>query len=116
MVKAGTPRPSNSAAHHIVGDTSKRAKIARDILRKHGIDIDDALNGVFLPNRSNMDKTARGILHNGKHPNAYFDSVNDLIRNADNAGGKEAVLKTIDRIKNRLLESPRDASWGELFG
>ena len=38
-------RPANSAAHHLVGDTSKKAQIARDILKKHGIDIDSAANG-----------------------------------------------------------------------
>ena len=64
MVADGTPRPANTAAHHIVGDTSKGAQPARDILKKHGIDVDDARNGVFLPNRNNVDEALSGIKHN----------------------------------------------------
>ncbi|MEE4716347.1 RHS repeat-associated core domain-containing protein [Pseudomonas alliivorans] len=116
MTKAGTPRPANSAAHHIVGDTSMLADPARKVLAKHDIDVDDAVNGVFLPNRNNIDPALPGILHNGRHPNSYFESVNELIINADRAGGKPMVLKTIDKIRSTLLASPRDAQWSDLFG
>ncbi|PFW55221.1 hypothetical protein COL27_32760, partial [Bacillus sp. AFS075960] len=75
MEKSGVTRPANSAAHHIVGDTAKEAAPARAILSKYGIDVDSELNGVFLPNRNNTDNLA-GILHNGKHPNTYFQKVN----------------------------------------
>lgn len=47
MEKNGTPRPKNSAAHHIVPETAKGAKPARDILKKHKIDINGADNGFF---------------------------------------------------------------------
>ncbi|WP_420832666.1 RHS repeat-associated core domain-containing protein [Pseudomonas laurylsulfatiphila] len=116
MTKGGTPRPANSAAHHIVGDTAKLAAPARAVLAKHDIHVDDAVNGVFLPNRNNIDSSVPGILHNGKHPNSYFENVNQLIISADKAGGKPMVLKTIDRIRNTLLTSPRDAQWSGLFG
>ncbi|WP_143063240.1 RHS repeat-associated core domain-containing protein, partial [Pseudomonas agarici] len=116
MTKAGTPRPANSAAHHIVGDTSKLANPARKVLAKHDINVDDAVNGVFLPNRNNIDPALPGILHNGKHPNSYFESVNELIVNADKAGGKPMVLKTIDKVRSTLLASLRDAQWSGLFG
>jgi RHS repeat-associated protein len=116
MTKSGTPRPANSAAHHIVGDTAKLAAPARGVLAKHDIHVDDAINGVFLPNRNNVDSSVPGILHNGKHPNSYFENVNQLIISADKAGGKPMVLKTIDRIRNTLLTSPRDAQWSGLFG
>nr|WP_077049320.1 AHH domain-containing protein [Pseudomonas sp. KK4] len=116
MTQGGTPRPANSAAHHIVGDTAKLAAPARAVLAKHNIHVDNAVNGVFLPNRNNFDSNVPGILHNGKHPNSYFESVNQLIISADKAGGKPMILKTLDRIRNTLLSSPRDAQWSGLFG
>jgi len=30
-----------------------------------------------------------GVLHNGKHPNRYFDAVNNIIIEADELGGKK---------------------------
>ncbi|RRW43247.1 hypothetical protein EGJ52_14105 [Pseudomonas luteola] len=107
---------SGETSHHIVGDTSKKAAEARAILAKHGIHVDDSVNGVFLPNRNNIDSSIPGILHNGKHPNVYFEGVNRLIREADKAGGKQAVLKTLDRIRNQLQSLPRDAKWIDIFG
>lgn len=53
MEKAGTLRPANSAAHHIVPEIEKGDRPARDILRRHDIDINGVENGVFLPNRNN---------------------------------------------------------------
>jgi RHS repeat-associated protein len=87
MVKSGSPRPLNSAAHHIVGDTAKLAASARAVLAKHDIHVDDAINGVFLPNRNNIDSSIPGMLHNGKHPHSYFENVNEIIISADKAGG-----------------------------
>lgn len=106
MEKSGVTRPANSAAHHIVGDTSKEAAPARAILAKYDIDVDSELNGVFLPNRNNSDDLA-GILHNGKHPNTYFQKVNQLIQNAD-LGGKQAVLDQLQTIRETLQNASRD--------
>lgn len=71
MTKGGTPRPANSAAHHIVGDTAELATPARAVA-KHNIHVDDAVNGVFLPDRNSVDPGVPGILHNGKHPNSFL--------------------------------------------
>ena len=114
MEAAGTPRPANSAAHHIVGDTSKRAQAARDILNKHGIGVDDAVNGVFLPNRNNIDNMP-GILHNGKHPNRYFDRVNNIIIEADELGGKQSVLEALDDIRKVLSDADRLSNWRNII-
>ncbi|EMH6116481.1 AHH domain-containing protein, partial [Proteus mirabilis] len=111
MVADGTPRPANTAAHHIVGDTSKGAQPARDILKKHGIDVDDARNGVFLPNRNNVDEALSGIKHNGRHPDKYIDAVNRRIIKADDVGGKQGVLDELSKINDILSSARRDASW-----
>ncbi|HHV7361588.1 TPA: RHS repeat-associated core domain-containing protein, partial [Morganella morganii] len=111
MTKDGTVRPENTAAHHIVGDTSKRAQPARDILKKHGIDVDDAKNGVFLPNRNNVDEALSGIKHNGRHPSDYIDAVNTRIIDADKLNGKQGVLDELSKIRDILSSANRDASW-----
>jgi hypothetical protein len=52
----GKVRPENSAAHHIVagGAPNADAEETRELLRKAGIDINEASNGVFLPRKVNM--------------------------------------------------------------
>ncbi|WP_254218422.1 AHH domain-containing protein, partial [Burkholderia multivorans] len=67
------------------------------------------LNGVFLPNRNNTDNLA-GILHNGKHPNTYFQRVNQLLQDAD-LGGKQAVLDQLQTIRETLQNASRDTPW-----
>ncbi|MDC9753476.1 AHH domain-containing protein [Proteus mirabilis] len=96
MVVDGTPRPANTAAHHIVGDTSKGAQPARDILKKHGIDVDEALSG---------------IKHNGRHPNDYIEAVNERIIRADKEGGKQGVIDTLSEIREILSSASRNAKW-----
>ncbi|WP_180297845.1 RHS repeat-associated core domain-containing protein, partial [Snodgrassella alvi] len=114
MKKAGIKRPKDSAAHHIVGDTAKRAAQAREILKKHGINIDGAENGVFLPNRKNTDGLS-GILHDGKHPNDYFDAVNERIIKADKRGGKQGVLDELNKIRGILSSADRNSSWYDIL-
>ncbi|WP_200873538.1 RHS repeat-associated core domain-containing protein, partial [Lonsdalea quercina] len=110
MEKSGVPRPADSAAHHIVGETSKAAKPARDILNKHGIDVNGAENGVFLPNKNNSDGLS-GILHNGRHPDDYLSAVNHRIEQADILGGKQEVIRELGRIRDILSSAQRNASW-----
>ncbi|MTD29430.1 hypothetical protein GK011_21140 [Erwinia sp. J316] len=110
MEKNGTPRPANSAAHHIVPETARGASPARDILNRHGIDINGPDNGVFLPNRNNTDGMA-GILHNGKHPDKYIDAINRRIQGADISGGKQGVIDELGNISDILSGANRNDSW-----
>jgi hypothetical protein len=97
----GIKRPNDSVAHHIVG-SGKRAKGAKDILKKHDIDIDSHKNGVFLPNGPNSK--APGHIHTGRHTNNYIDAVNEDIIAADKLGGKEAVERQLEIIREGLLD------------
>ncbi|WP_227743398.1 AHH domain-containing protein [Hafnia alvei] len=114
MKKAGIPRPANSEAHHIVPERAPSAGPARDILNKHGIDINGADNGVFLPSRHNTDGLP-GIKHSGKHPNPHISDINDRIKSADELGGKPAVLRELNNIRTVLLTAKRDAKWGSVL-
>lgn len=113
--KTGLPRPPNSAAHHLVGETSKGSAAARKILKKHKIDINSAENGVFLPNKNNTNGMP-GILHNGRHPNDYLDAVNSRIIAASKAGGKKQVLAELKSMKDKLSSASSDADWKTILG
>lgn len=91
-------------------ETAKGAKPARDILKKHKIDVNGADNGVFLPNRNNTDNLA-GILHNGRHPDDYISAINDRIMDADKLGGKQGVIDEMGRIRDILSSANRNSSW-----
>jgi len=108
LEKHGTPRPNDTIAHHMVG-SGKRAKPANDILKNHDIHIDSHKNGVFLPNGPNS--SAPSHIHTGRHTNAYVDAVNrDIvaanrrgIKIGGKAGGKAEVERTLDNIRQQLL-------------
>ncbi len=103
-------RPDNLAAHHIIPAKDKEAQAARDILEKYDIDINDSINGVYLPTKSNVDLN-QGIQHNGRHPKSYSTQVNELIKDADKNGGKQEVLSQLNDIKNKLENAPRNIDW-----
>lgn len=103
-------KPKGYAAHHAIPATDAGAQDARDILNKYGIDINDAINGVYLP--TPKDNTATiGIEHNGRHPLSYAEKVNDLIQKADQLGGRQAVINELNNIKNKLTNAPRNTNW-----
>lgn len=110
MEKAGASRPINSAAHHIVPEKAKGAQQARDILSKHNIDINSAVNGVFLPNKNNQG-TLSGILHNGRHPNKYISDINRRISEADQIGGKKRVISELNKIRTILSKAELNSDW-----
>ena len=56
-----------------------------------------------------------GILHNGKHPNKYFEAINDRIINADRMGGKQGVIDELADINNILSKAKRNASWYDVL-
>lgn len=102
-------RPLNVAAHHIIPASHPLAKQARDILKKYGIDINDAVNGVFLPTTNSS--TQLGIKHNGSHPRDYIEKVNDEIKIADQLGGEAAVRLRLEQLRDILSNAQKNDSW-----
>ncbi len=116
MEADGVVRPDKTAAHHIVPGADKNGMTdAQKILKKHGIDIDSADNGVFLPTHKNTDMSVPGIKHSGKHPNDYIDAVNKRISGADEIGGKQGVLNELSSMRNELQLASRTDSWYTIF-
>lgn len=112
-------KPDNVAAHHIVSTTSPDAQQARAILDKYLKNTtpvgektyNNEINGVLLPNINNADPSVPGILHNGRHPKDYNVEVNRLIVEADQRGGLIEVQKTLNDIKQELLNANRTDKW-----
>ena len=107
-------KPPGYAAHHLIPATDPNAQDARDILNKHGIDINSELNGVYLPTLNNTTAT-QGIEHNGRHPKIYSEKINDLITDANIRGGKQEVLNELINIKNTLQNSPKNTNWSNVL-
>ncbi|WP_424409890.1 RHS repeat-associated core domain-containing protein [Pasteurella sp. PK-2025] len=113
LESAGIVRLKNMAAHHIIPVKDQYGLLvdAHAILRKYNIDINDAVNGVFLPTYKNTDSVISGILHSGSHPKRYLSSINSRILSADIFGGKQGVISELNNIRNILSNANRHADW-----
>lgn len=89
-----------NAAHHIVpaGETNEFALKAREILTKFKIDINDSVNGVFLPMKEGLSDA---LIHIGRHPKEYSQQVYNELTNAKT---RKEVIEVLDDIKGRLLD------------
>lgn len=96
--KTGVTRPPNTAAHHIAagGSTNVDAIKTRDLLKKNGIDIDEAANGVFLPKNSkySLDEYEDAISHSRVHTDVYYQNVYLRLK-GKNANEIRLELRTI---------------------
>jgi hypothetical protein len=92
MVAAGLIKPAGHAAHHIVASGAEAAAPARAILKKLGIGIDEAVNGVFLPRTVSA---GTGAIHAGGHARTYYELVNRALRNVRTKDEAIAVLREI---------------------
>lgn len=95
LESAGHIRPLESAAHHIVAQGSLRATQARRVLNRFGIDINNAVNGVFLPANLRSANAAGSAVHSTLHTRAYCAAVNAELAAARTRGQAEAALNSI---------------------
>lgn len=84
------------AAHHVVGSCSK---IAKPKLKRYGIDINDAMNGIFLPN--NVDSKAKGVGHSGRSGESYCEAVDKRFLGCKS---KEDCYIVLDELKKQLYD------------
>lgn len=97
LIEAGIKVPDYpNAAHHIVAGSSKKAAEARAILLNFGVDINDAVNGVFLPMVKNVSDAA---YHPRLHTKAYYEKVTELLSSAQS---KEDVIEILSDIAEQL--------------
>ncbi len=101
---AGINRPSRSAAHHIVAWDDPRAAESRAILKRAGVDIDSADNGVFLPRGSAAARGTGKTPHSRVHTDRYYEEVRRELRIAEKAGKVRQKLGDIaQRLSNHTF-------------
>ncbi|MDO3628862.1 AHH domain-containing protein [Mucilaginibacter sp. BT774] len=98
LIAAGFIRPDNTAAHHIVAGEAKGAALARMILKREGIDINEADNGVFLPKNSKYENLPI-MTHSTIHTNKYYQAINNRLLNAKPG----TVRQELHKIKQEIL-------------
>ena len=82
---------AGDATHHIVAKLAPEADSARVILQRFGIDIHDAVNGVFL----------RKVEHQHLHNKKYYEAVNTALASAKSKSEVEQILQSIaQRLKS----------------
>jgi len=98
---SGVKRPPGYAAHHIVAGNDAEAADARIVLRRFGIGINEAVNGVFLPANKATQVIAGKTIHASLHTDAYYKAVNDALR------GLTTRQEVIDKLQSiaRALEA-----------
>lgn len=87
---------NGNQAHHIIGNKTPKAA---EKLNKYGIDINDPMNGVFLPSSSRSG--LRGTIHRGGHTQDYYDYIEQMFSNCRSKGD---CYDALDKIKNDLYK------------
>lgn len=82
-------------AHHIVGN---RTPVSAEKLKKFGIDINDPMNGIFLP--SSYSSGLKGTIHKGGHTQDYYEYVEQRFMNCHS---QKECYEILDRIKEDLF-------------
>src|SRR6185437_2785509 len=83
----------------IVAKAAKAAAPARDALKRVGIKINDALNGVNLP--ATKGYVGKAVNHLYVHTKGYHEAVNQLLTNVKT---REDAVQVLDMIKQSLLD------------
>jgi hypothetical protein len=99
---------ADKEAHHAVAAGDRRAKYAREVLWRCGVDPTDFdANGIWLPKR----------YHRRMHTNDYYEAVNDMLRKYDtfgsdpcgqSQGGVDVDGKGLTRAMEDIMEYIRN--------
>ena len=89
-----------AVAHHVVEGRDPAAERSRKILEKFGIDINDAANGIFLPDGSE-ESIFKGPAHKTSHTKEYSEYVyNELM----DCKSREEVIAKLTSIKHAIYD------------
>jgi hypothetical protein len=101
--RAGFSKAAGESAHHIVAGDALAADPARTVLKNFGIGINDAANGVFLPQlkESAAASGSSAVIHQNLHTDYYYTVVNDTLSAATT---REDALAALASIRDALLK------------
>lgn len=126
MEKAGIERPYRTAGHHVIPVSMPEAADARKIIWEYGkIGVNDAENGIFLPqkgtDKNGISSPAVGLIHSGVHPRAYAIAVNRRIMSIeldvnDIPGSRQKIIEELNSIKKELVDAPKNGkTWYDVI-
>ena len=95
MKLVGKFRLPGEFCHHIVAHGDDRAKEALGVLDKFGIDVDEAVNGVFLPGFEKSPNPFKKAVHGNLHKNKYYRAVNRRLEDAKSPADARRILQEI---------------------
>lgn len=87
---------NGNQAHHIIGNSTP---LASSKLKQFGIDINDPVNGFFLP--SSDRSGLRGVVHRGGHTQEYYDYIEQMFSQCKS---KKDCYEVLDKIKSDLYK------------
>lgn len=108
MLERHGKKPANTDAHHIVSWNHPDAIAARAILERFGIDIDSAINGVYLPSKSEHvphPDMLNAYSHKKIHTKVYYVNLTEMLTDVSlvpNAN-KEDIVDVLDEIGEELV-------------
>lgn len=96
MTARGVTEPANHAAHHIVagGSNNEDAERSRQILETFDIDVNEAVNGVYLPSCTRL-ACPPATTHSRVHTGDYYANVYARLQTAETAEEARAILRQI---------------------
>ena len=87
---------NGNQAHHIIGNSTP---LASSKLKQFGIDINDPMNGIFLP--SSDRSGLRGVVHRGGHTQEYYDYIEQMFSQCKS---KKDCYEVLDKVKSDLYK------------
>jgi A nuclease family of the HNH/ENDO VII superfamily with conserved AHH len=106
-IRAPEPKPGEGyEPHHMIPSGDKRGAELQERLREVGIDINEAVNGVWLPKNSDVPNNGE-TPHNETFRDSYFDELDRRFENANTRAEFEDRLNTLHNdLKNRQIKLP----------
>ena len=97
------PRPDNAEAHHIVAKNSRFGEQGRAILARNRIYVDEARNGVWLPQSANAGTRATAHRGGGLHSRQAQQEVARRLEVAESMGATSAARARFVRRELMVL-------------
>jgi hypothetical protein len=106
-IRAPEPKPGEGyEPHPMIPSGDKRGAELQERLREVGIDINEAVNGVWLPKNSDVPNNGE-TPHNETFRKSYFEELNIRFNDAKTREDFESVLDDLRiDLKNRQIELP----------
>jgi hypothetical protein len=96
VAATGQPRPDNVCAHHVVAVRDRGARVSRIMLFDWGIGINDADNGVFLPQGTGgLPDHPNAPRHDPFHSAEYHAAVLSRLLEADDSASGRVELRGV---------------------